>query len=257
MEESPIKRIFNNVRKLASIFKNPHFFPTQNTELLLKSFQKFYPQANIPSEQRKWIDLNPNPYFRYYEAYLLKHKASHPPKRMLEIGAGACTNVAFYHSLFPHIKTLIVDLPEMIPVGYAFLKSTFPSLRICLPNKYNEHWNEENYDVTFTLPYQCDMIPKNHFDLAINVSSFQEMEISVVNNYIKLIWQCLKKGGSFISVNQEKSRHISENNLASYDFSMFGSDIVKSPVPYLSWTHRALHKTTPGIKPVFTQVNKN
>ena len=71
------------------------------------------------------------------------------------------------------------------------------------------------------LLYQSDLINNNDIDLAMNISSFQEMNLETVNNYIKLIEKKLKINGQLISVNQTKAFYVQNNNLENWKFSKF------------------------------------
>ncbi len=109
----------------------------RDTEQLQKRFRRFHPQVAVRPEHERWYAWHPNPYFRCLEAYVLGNK--HPlPEHMLEIGAGACVNVAFYRSLNPVMRTTVIDLPETIIFGYCFLKSVFPDIRIRLPHEVDQ-----------------------------------------------------------------------------------------------------------------------
>lgn len=214
------QKTFFSMKNFISYMRVNNFI--QNKDRIFRSFKRIYPSARVTKEHESWYHLNPNPYFRYFEAFLLK-ESDIGPRWMLEVGAGACVNIAFYRSLFKDLRVVVIDLPEAIPVGYAFLKCVFPSLKICLPNDLGINYNENDYDVIFMLPYQTDKIARNRFDLAMNMSSFQEMDTKVIGNYMLLIAECLKKEGVFISVNLEQSRYIPDNNLKYYNFSAFNN----------------------------------
>ena len=62
---------------------------------------------------------------------------------------------------------------------------------------------------------------KNNIDIAMNVSSFQEMNLETVNNYINLLEKKLKVNGQFISVNQTKAFYIPNNNVENWKLSKF------------------------------------
>jgi hypothetical protein len=183
-------------------------------------FRGFYPHLGVCPEHERWYAWHPNPYFRCLEAYTLREKRS-LPDRMMEIGGGACVNVAFYRSLNPALRTIVVDLPETIVFGFCFLKTVFPDLRITLPHQVQDALSGFTSDVQFLLPTQVDAIPDGSIDFCFNMSSFQEMEMITVNHYLRLFSRKLKPGGQLQSVNLETSRYIPDNTLKNYDFSDF------------------------------------
>ena len=139
---------------------------------------------------------------------------------MLEIGGGACVNVAFHHSLNPSMQTIVVDLPEVIFAGFAFLRTVQPALRVTLPHEVDASIGS-GPGVTFLLPIQTDTIPDGSVDFGFNMASFQEMEIATVNHYLQLMSRKLRPGGSLVSLNLKASRYIPENTLENYDFREF------------------------------------
>jgi putative sugar O-methyltransferase len=153
-------------------------------------------------------------------------KLPRAPNKVVEIGAGACDNAALMIGAY-NCEYTIVDLPETIPVGFAFLKAVFPSLRIALPNVVQEHINMgiefealwERFDVIFLLAYQSDVIESESMECAFNISSFQEMRIEGVNEYISLLRRVVKKGGCLMLENLKVSREIPGNSFIRYDMN--------------------------------------
>ena len=194
---------------------------------LVERFKRFYPTASPVAEHAKWYRLHPNPYFRCLEADLLSRR-THVPASMLEVGGGACVNVAFFHSLNPTMRTIVVDLPETVFAGYAFLKTVQPHLRITLPHEVDR---SAVPGVTFLLPTQTDKIPDDSVEFAFNMSSFQEMEIETVNQYLRLMRRALVTDGRLVSVNLKASRYIAGNRIENYDFAGYASLFMK-PAPF-------------------------
>ena len=151
---------------------------------------------------------------------------------MLEVGAGACVNVAFYRSLKPSLRSTVIDLPETILFGYCFLKSVFPDIRIALPNEVRSKPNDEQVDVRFLLPTQVDLVPDDSMDFCFNMSSFQEMTIDTVNHYLRFMARTLKPGGTLLSVNLETSRYLERNSLNNFDFSLYHAAPRVQPAPF-------------------------
>ena len=200
---------------------------------LTAAFAQVYPRAHIPPEHESWYARHPNPYFRCLEAYLLRGKPE-LPSRMLEVGGGACVNVAFYHSLNPRMKSIVVDLPETIFFGYTFLRTVFPDMRIALPHETAEADTVREADVVFLLPTQTDLIPDESMDFCFNMASFQEMSIATVNEYLALMARKLRVAGRLVSMNFEISRYFKENTLKSYDLAGYHSVADTKDAPFAS-----------------------
>jgi len=171
-----------------------------------ETFARNYPDFAMPGQHVPLWDYHPGAYLRFAEAYILSGK----PKvgRMLEIGAGNCVHVAFRHLLQPEIRTVVIDLPASIPVGFLLLRLV--GIDVALPN--------ENIDaaVRFQLPHQSI---GEGFDFAFNMSSFQEMTQKTVNGYLKLISGALDSGGTLQHVNMLEARHIPDNRVANYNMT--------------------------------------
>ena len=138
-------------------------------------FTGIYVDFDVLPEHESWFDTHPSAYFRTLEAHILRANRK-PPRKLLEIGAGACVNVAFYRSLSPQLKCVVIDPPETIFAGFAFPKTVFPKLRIYLPHQVQNEIRPAAYDVVFLLPFQFDLVPDGEFDLCFSMGSFQEMD---------------------------------------------------------------------------------
>lgn len=234
LAEDPVDRFTKARRAIGAMlnaFRTDQMRLGRDPEYLKMLFKGFYPHATVYPEHATWFQLHPNPYFRVLESHLLRVQRS-LPERMLEIGAGACVNVAFYHSLNPLMRTVVVDLPETIFVGYSFLKAVLPALRITLPHEVDRPITDIQSDVVFLLPTQTDTIPDGSVDFCFNMSSFQEMDMLTVNHYLQLMFRKLRREGSLVSVNLEVSRYIGGNALKNYDFSAFGSQPGTQVAPF-------------------------
>jgi len=215
----------------------------------LNEFNNIYPNAIMPPRHNEFIKLHAFPYLRALEVLNLS-AITNKPKYVFEIGAGACTNIAILRDLY-QTKSLVVDLPDTIFAGYLFLKSFFPDMAIALPQDIDDGFDIRNYDVVFLLPYQVDLIPGDFFDIAYNMSSFQEMEMEVTNNYISLIHRVLKKGGHIILSNQQVSRYIKGNSFENYRLNNFIEGVKKNP-KFQNFGIRDIH----GLEQFFYQAKK-
>ena len=197
--------------QIAQIYSKAKRFPKNDisNKNIEKLFHFHYPK-NEQTVDPVIKAMHPNPYFRYLEAMHLsgvKENKKHSANTILEIGAGAGASIAHREKL-GYTKQFIIDLPDTVEVAFAFLCTVMNSKDIALPNENVT----ENSKVIFCLPNQCiDRV--SEVDLAFNMSSFQEMDLNVVNSYLAFIDQKLNASGYFISCNQEKSRHIGANTV--------------------------------------------
>lgn len=208
-------------------------------------FAEYYPGFCKLPQHDFLLDRHGFVYLRMLEVFSLVELPQASTK-MLEIGGGACVNAALMIGAYG-CKYTIVDLPETISVGFVFLKAVFPELRIALPDVVHDHvctgkdfdalWDD--FDVVFLLPYQSDAIGSEAMDCAFNVSSFQEMRIEVVNEYLSLLRRVVRPGGNLVLENLKISREIPGNSFDRYDLSGFTCDMVCTP-RYANYVIRSL-----------------
>ena len=106
--------------------------------------------------------------------FLTKHLDSKMIRNVVEIGAGFGRSC---HELLNLIESIdeyvIIDLPEIINLSSTYLKKVIPNHFHKI--KFVENTNEE-------------LIETLKPDLVINVDSFQEMPVDVIDNYIKIMY---------------------------------------------------------------------
>lgn len=243
-------RIHSAVASARRVLMRQVIHSRPNLRSLRAGFRKLYPKSDLLAGHETMAELHPNVYFRTLEAFVLRSNR-YAPHNLLEIGAGAGVNVAFYRELNPTMQCAIVDLPESVLVGYAFLKTVYPNLRICLPHQIHATYPKDGFDIVFLLPFQAHLWPVEEFDLCFNMSSFQEMDIEVVNNYLEFILERLAAGGLLISVNQRVSRHIEGNSLDSYRFENFGTTPLVKDAQFHTWL-----AGVPGVEVAYCEVEK-
>lgn len=196
----------------------------------IKKLTSIYPNLNLPKNHEDFMKYYPQRYIDHLEA--IQVIKPDQKENYLEIGPGACVNVALQISLRNINKTYLVDLPEQISFGYSFLSIFFENkLKIGLPHEVNAG-NIDNFDIVFLLPFQTDLIPNKEIDLAMNNSSFQEMDLITVNNYIGLLEKKLKDKGQFISVNQIEAHYIKDNKIENWKLSKF--DVSKHDLGFIN-----------------------
>lgn len=214
-----LKLIFNNLKRWISMDRNS---PARVENV----FRGFYPDVIFPVRHKEFLESHPGAYFRVLEPNILLGNVDRDV--LLEIGAGAGVN-PIVNYLNYNSKSIIIDLPETISIAFALIKTFIPSARVALPNDVQVAIDSgdsfekiiERYDFIFILPIQIDLLGESFVDVAFNMASFQEMDISVVRNYIKLIHRVLKPGGHVALLNLEVSRQIKGNSIKEYGLDCF------------------------------------
>ncbi len=213
-----IKWLFRNLKVFYNYFNR---WNTENISLKkeIKRLKSIYGEIVMPKNHDDFMNYFPIRYIDHLEIIQLIN--SNHIERYLEIGPGNCINVALQLSIRKIKKVFLIDLPQSIIFGYCFLNIFFKGkFKIGLPNEVNKE-NIDEFDIVFLLPDQTDLIRDNNIDIAMNVSSFQEMNLETVNNYINLLEKKLKINGQLISVNQIKAFYIPNNNLENWKLSKF------------------------------------
>jgi hypothetical protein len=189
-------------------------------------FSEFYPNHNFLIKHEDFLRVHPGAYFRILEPNILVGNVKRDI--LLEIGAGAGINPIFNFVNYGS-TSIIIDLPETISIAFALIKTFIPSAKIALPNDIDKEIKLGRsletitgcYDFIFLLPTQVSLLRENTVDVAFNMASFQEMDITVVRNYVSLIYKVLKPGGHVALLNLEKSRQIPNNAIDKYGLECF------------------------------------
>ena len=159
-------------------------------------------------------------------------------KFIAEIGAGSGNLMSLLKHHFNSKCIINIDLPETLILCIPFLENLFPKAKILLPNEINEKVSEDallNYDFIFLTPSQITLLEENLIDLFINTSSFAEMNMSQIEEYINLIQKVSKQGSFFFCSNRvekiphdgkidENSKHIKPIRFLEYPF--FNNEIL-------------------------------
>ncbi|MDD5585775.1 MAG: putative sugar O-methyltransferase [Alphaproteobacteria bacterium] len=137
-----------------------------------------------------------------------------PPKtRILEVGGG-------YGRLFETMRYLtdwdmeyiLVDaVPTSLVFAYQYLKTHYPELKIGL-SYAGDRYAPGQWDVYVMPSWHIDQLKDSTFDIAINISSFQEMNQYHVDAYLKLFDDQLRPGGLVYLCNSRDYRFDGEYN---------------------------------------------
>lgn len=198
----------------------------------------------------KFSDINFARYIDYFEVLNTANLKLDKNNVVLEIGAGMSISFLILHEEYKIKKFINIDLPNQIIVSFIIL-STFTDLKIGLPHEVNKN-NLNEFDILLLEPNQKNLIENDTLDLAINVSSFQEMEIDTVNEYLNFIKKKLKPQKNLISVNQVNSKYIKNNNLDNYNFNLFEKEFEK----YQSIDDNIFVKKEPKFQRKFIKLKK-
>ncbi len=237
------KSLLSRLKNAAAILTRLHAEREMTPVKRERRFEQLCGSLNIPQNLTAAYNHHPLSFLHTWEVELIVQKnipSSDRSGAYLEIGAGAGVNVLIQNMLWG-CRCFIVDLPDTIPAAFIYIKSILPNSKIILPHEISNGMALDKHDFVFLTPLQIDIIPDGYCNNACNASSFGEMEINVVNKYIKYIDKKLKKHGIFISKNQEKSRHIKENQFSNYNLNNFekifleNSKYTASFPPYLKY----------------------
>jgi putative sugar O-methyltransferase len=162
-----------------------------------------------------------SPLLSLYIAYMVNtlgpYLVSHRVRSVLEIGPGSALLAISLNRLF-RCRFILVDLPEVLNLGFAMLSYYAQDSEIVLPNEVDEH-GESVWQKDFVLlcPEQVNLIPRGVLDCAINCSSFQEMTYPLIKSYFELIDRCLRDGGLFYCLNEERFTRHPDGTVVEFD----------------------------------------
>ena len=122
--------------------------------------------------------------------------------RVIEIGSGPAILCGFMTHKFG-TKHVLIDLPEQIAVGFAFLSEFFPEKKILLPHEIDTHkFRGAETDIIFITPEQLNILKDSKFDVGVNIFSFQEMSYKTIDEYFALLRSCMNPDGVFYCMNR-------------------------------------------------------
>lgn len=168
--------------------------------------------------------------------------------KILEIGGGYGNLASKLKKLFPKVKYIIVDLPEVLLIQNYYLSSSFKDSKII------NLIDKSNFSKTIIADKDFDflLVPFNlykkinfEFDLVINTRSFGEMPKEVLEDYFDLIQNNIEEGSLFYTTNRyvfTKSKD--KNKLRDYPFDENWKIIISQPQWLQSHLHEFLLKRT-------------
>jgi putative sugar O-methyltransferase len=107
--------------------------------------------------------------------------------RIAEIGAG-CGRLAYLAvRMIPKVRYFIFDIPPAVVIAKHYLSQTLGVEKVRATFDMGANVQNSEIPLTLSLSDGFEDIPEHFFDLAINISSFDEMAPEQVANYLSLI----------------------------------------------------------------------
>ncbi|MBT5265743.1 MAG: hypothetical protein HOL85_12980 [Rhodospirillaceae bacterium] len=185
---------------------------------------------------RSWYPLLPS-LIDHYDLYknlsvarLIEQQATAPGEglRILEIGAGGCLLPLLLRRVAGVQRYDVIDLPFVLPMGFAMMRAFAPDVPIALPNEaVGDAWLRFQSSDDYS-------IEDGVYDAAVNVTSFGEMSQAQVEGYFGLLERALRPAGVFACINRtDKS-----TAFADYPWSKVGTEfVVDSEDPVSGYHH--------------------
>jgi SAM-dependent methyltransferase len=118
------------------------------------------------------------------------------PVQALEVGGGYGRLAEAFFNVFPgQVKWVLVDaVPSSLVYAYEYLTRSNPEIEVGFSYR-DDPFDMKRFDCYIAPTWRLDVIPKNFFDLAVNVQSMQEMDQRHVDYYLNWFDGALKQGG--------------------------------------------------------------
>jgi len=247
-----LQRIIFKLLLLPKKFENKYSF--YNLSLIYKplirdvNFLKFYKKMfNI----LEW-NLSYNTFKNCYYYYKFSNSNNNfQYKSVIEIGSGLAQFAMFNLINSENLIYICVDIEEMIPSAYLSIIDNYPNndVDLFLPHEVNEfNLSNSKKKVLFLTPkqyYQLENLINFKIDLLVNIESFAEMKISVVNDYLNKSKDFLNTDSMIFSCNRlsrlidrtdriqpdiTKYTLFSDYNLINYNVILYEIDQLRSHI---------------------------
>jgi putative sugar O-methyltransferase len=127
---------------------------------------------------------------------------------VLEIGGGWGGFAYQVKTLFPDVRYLIVDFPELFLFSATYLRTVFPKASVAFVDPESSEAPLVDADFVFVPNTLADRVAKYSPDILINVASFQEMTAEQVSSYAALAHRSGCR--NLYSLNRERSSYNDE-----------------------------------------------
>lgn len=167
--------------------------------------------------------------------------------RIAEIGAGYGRLAYVFLKTIPQTRYCIIDVPPALFIAQEYLKIVFPKEKIFTFRhfqNYEEIQQEfEESRIQILMPHQIELLPRNLFDITLNISSLQEMSTIQIKNYFQ---QANRLTKGYFYTKQWKKSHTKDNNFITeeeYPIPRSWIKIYKKTHPIQRDFFEALYKT--------------
>ena len=125
------------------------------------------------------------------------------PARVIEIGGGVGLIGIALQTEFPNMRYINLDLNEMLPGGVLLARHV----------NGNDELNFllNGFKIGNLSYISNSLLPKEHFDLGVNMVSFQEMDMEQITQYMKYLDKAMLSKSFFISINRDFKRNANHN----------------------------------------------
>jgi putative sugar O-methyltransferase len=139
-------------------------------------------------------------------------------RRVVEIGAGY-GRLAYVFLVAGSCQYVIVDIAPTLFLASWYLQNTFPHRRI-FKYRFFERFDDvraefEAANICFLGSHQLELLPDRYFDIALSISSFQEMTADQVNYYKTL----MERKTKHIVYLKQRTASINESDGASLEWA--------------------------------------
>jgi putative sugar O-methyltransferase len=125
------------------------------------------------------------------ELYAMEEALTRPlsaGQTAIEIGAGYGRVAWMALALTPGLRYVVVDIPPALAIAQEYLTRLFPERRTFVFRHFDRYDDVAAElaaaEIVFLTPNQLELMPSQHADLFINISSFHEMRPDQVANFL-------------------------------------------------------------------------
>ena len=129
----------------------------------------------------------------------MRHKRMH----VLMIGDGYGILSALFKSIFPNSTIVMVDIGKTLLFQAYYCQKAFPE---CTHGLVDTAADLDDIDFVYSPTEYLEMLERFTFDIAVNIVSMQEMNISTIARYFALLRKCLQPDNLFYCCNRESKR---------------------------------------------------
>jgi len=117
--------------------------------------------------------------------------AGPPIRSVIELGAGYGRVAWAFLSALPDVRYVVVDIPPALAISERYLSTLFADRPIFGFRHFDTYSEVEqelaSAQIVFLTPNQLDLLPPQHADLFVNISSLHEMRPEQIEHYFAAI----------------------------------------------------------------------